>query len=236
MKLPIKDKKFLFLLFAIAIVVSLEILSIVGIDIPMPYAPFIYATFILIIGYNVLWNGVKAIFKLQFSNINLLMLIAVIGAFYLSEFPEAAVLVVLYVLGERLEDIGIANSKAALDDLVSKAPKTAFVKSQNDNIAIDKIIVGTIIQVKPGEMIPLDGKIISGETVVDEAAITGEPIPKDKQIGDNLFAGTLNKNGFIEIETTKLSVDTTFSKIVRLTFEAQANKSETQKFIQQFAK
>ena len=236
MKLPIKDKKFLFLLFAIAIVVSLEILSIVGIDIPMPYAPFIYATFILIIGYNVLWNGVKAIFKLQFSNINLLMLIAVIGAFYLSEFPEAAVLVVLYVLGERLEDIGIANSKAALDDLVNKAPKTAFVKSQNDNIAIDKIIVGTIIQVKPGEMIPLDGKIISGETVVDEAAITGEPIPKDKQIGDNLFAGTLNKNGFIEIETTKLSVDTTFSKIVRLTFEAQANKSETQKFIQQFAK
>ena len=236
MKLPIKDKKFLFHLFAIAIVVSLEILSIVGIDIPMPYAPFIYATFILIIGYNVLWNGVKAIFKLQFSNINLLMLIAVIGAFYLSEFPEAAVLVVLYVLGERLEDIGIANSKAALDDLVSKAPKTAFVKSQNDNIAIDKIIVGTIIQVKPGEMIPLDGKIISGETVVDEAAITGEPIPKDKQIGDNLFAGTLNKNGFIEIETTKLSVDTTFSKIVRLTFEAQANKSETQKFIQQFAK
>ncbi|MFN0189239.1 MAG: heavy metal translocating P-type ATPase [Bacteroidia bacterium] len=236
MKLPIKDKKFLFLLFAIAIVVTLEILSIVGIDIPMPYAPFIYATFILIIGYNVLWNGVKAIFKLQFSNINLLMLIAVIGAFYLNEFPEAAVLVVLYVLGERLEDIGIANSKTALDELVSNAPKTAFVKSQNGYIAIDKITVGTVIHVKPGEMIPLDGKIISGETAVDEAAITGEPIPKDKQIGDNLFAGTLNKNGFIEIETTKLSVDTTFSKIVRLTFEAQANKSETQKFIQQFAK
>jgi cation transport ATPase len=85
-------------------------------------------------------------------------------------------------------------------------------------------------------MIPLDGKIISGETTVDEAAITGEPIPKDKHTGDNLFAGTLNKNGFIEIETTKLSVDTTFSKIIRLTFEAQGNKSETQKFIQQFSK
>ena len=105
MKLPIKDKKFLFLLFAIAIVVTLEILSIVGIDIPMPYAPFIYATFILIIGYNVLWNCVKAIFKLHFSNINLLMLIAVIGAFYLSEFPEAAVLVVLYVLGENTSNV-----------------------------------------------------------------------------------------------------------------------------------
>lgn len=236
MKLPITDKKFLFLLFAITIVVALEILSIIGIHIPMPYAPFVFAAFILSIGYNVLWNGVKAIFKLKFSNINLLMLIAVIGAFYLNEFPEAAVLVVLFVLGERLEEIGIANSKSALDELVSKAPKTAFVKSQNENVPIDKISVGTIIQIKPGEIIPLDGKIISGETTVDEAAITGEPIPKDKHTGDNLFAGTLNKNGFIEMETTKLSVDTTFSKIIRLTFEASANKSDTQKFIQKFSK
>jgi len=236
MKLPINDKKFLFLLLAITIVVALEVLSIIGIHIPMPYAPFVFAIFILGIGYNVLWNGLKAIFKLQFSNINLLMLIAVVGAFYLKEFPEAAVLVVLYVLGERLEDIGIENSKSALDELVSKAPKTAFVKSENTNVVIDKIAVGTIIQVKAGEMIPLDGKIISGETLVDEAAITGEPIAKDKRTGDNLFAGTLNKNGFIEMETTKLSIDTTFSKIIRLTFEATANKSETQKFIQQFAK
>lgn len=236
MKLPFNDKKFLFLLLAITIVIALEVLSIIGIHIPMPYAPFVFAAFILGIGYKVLWNGVKAIFKLQFSNINLLMLIAVIGAFYLKEFPEAAVLVVLYVLGERLEDIGIETSKSALDELTSKAPKTAFVKSQNQNIPIDKIAVGSIIQIKAGEMIPLDGKIISGETTVDEAAITGEPIPKDKHTGDNIFAGTLNKNGFIEMETTKLSVDTTFSKIVRLTFEAAANKSETQKFIQQFAK
>jgi Cd2+/Zn2+-exporting ATPase len=236
MKLPIKDKKFIFLLLAITIVVALEILSIIGIDIPMPFAPFVFTTFIIGIGYKVIWSGIQALFKLQFSNINLLMLIAVIGAFYLKEFPEAAVLIVLYVLGERLEDIGIENSKSALDELVSKAPKTAFVKSQNAFIPIDKIAVGTIVQVKPGEMIPLDGKIVSGETTVDEAAITGEPIPKDKHKGDHLFAGTLNKNGFIEIETTKLSVDTTFSKIIRLTFEASANKSETQKFIQKFSR
>jgi len=236
MKLPINDKKFIFLLSAIIIVVALEVLSIIGIHIPMPYAPFIFGAFILGIGHRVVLNGLKAATKLNFSNINLLMLIAVIGAFYLKEFPEAAVLVVLFVLGERLEEIGIANSKSALDELVSKAPKTAFVKSQNKNVPIDNIAIGTIIQVKAGEMIPLDGKIISGETTVDEAAITGEPIPKDKHTGDNLFAGTLNKNGFIEMETTKLSVDTTFSKIIRLTFEAQGNKSETQKFIQQFSK
>ncbi len=85
-------------------------------------------------------------------------------------------------------------------------------------------------------MIPLDGKIFSGETTVDEAAITGEPIPKDKRHGDYLFAGTLNKNGFIEIQTTKLSGETTFSKIIQLTFEASTNKSDTQKFIQKFSK
>jgi Cd2+/Zn2+-exporting ATPase len=96
----------------------------------------------------------------------------------LGEYPEAAVVIVLYVLGERLEDIGLENSKSALDQLVNRAPKTAFVKLENKNIPVNKVTVGTIIQVKPGEMIPLDGKIISGETTVDEAAITGEPIQK----------------------------------------------------------
>lgn len=236
MRLPFHDRKFLFLLFAITIVVALEILSILGINIPMPYSPFVFGAFIIAIGYEVLWKGMKAAVRLNFSSINLLMLIACAGAFYLREFPEAAVVIVLYVLGERLEDIGIENSKSALDDLVSKAPKTAFVKSLQKNIPVDKIEPGTVIQIKPGELIPLDGQIISGETTVDEAAITGEPIPKDKHSGDTVFAGTLNKNGFVEMKTTRLAADTTFSKIIRLTFEASANKSETQRFIQQFSK
>jgi Zn2+/Cd2+-exporting ATPase len=236
MKIPFKDKKFIFLLAVIVTVVTLEILSLIGIHIPMPYSPFIFAAFILGIGYGVMWEGLKALATLKFSSINLLMTIAVVGAFYLGEYPEAAVVVVLYVLGERLEDIGIENSKSALDELVKKAPKTATLKATGETVAIDKIPVGTIIQVKPGEMIPMDGKIVVGETNIDEAAITGEPIAKDKHPGDAVFAGTLNKNGFIEIETTKLSADTTFSKIVRLTFEASANKSETQKFIQKFSK
>ncbi|MBP9882484.1 MAG: cation-translocating P-type ATPase, partial [Chitinophagales bacterium] len=236
MKFPIHDKKFLFLLTAVVLVIALEILSLTGIHLPMPYAPFIFAVLILGIGYKVLWEGLLALLKLKFSSINLLMTIAVIGAFYLGEYPEAAVVIVLYVLGERLEDLGIQNSKSALDELVSKSPKTAILKEGNVEVTIDKVPVGSIVQVKPGSMIPLDGKIVSGTTTVDEAAITGEPIPKDKHEGDLVFAGTLNKNGFIEMETTKTSADTTFSKIIRLTFEAQANKSETQKFIQKFSK
>ncbi len=236
MKLPFHDKKFLSLLAAVLFVIALEVLSILGIHIPMPYAPFVFATFILGIGYPVIWNGLKALVKLNFGSISLLMLIAVIGAFYLGEYPEAAVVIVLYVLGERLEHIGIENSKSALDALVSKSPKTALVKEKGQEVAIDQIPVGTIIQVKPHDMIALDGVIETGSTAVDEAAITGEPIPKDKNKGDTVFAGTLNTSGFIEIRTTKLSADTTFSKIIQLTFEATANKSETQKFIQKFAK
>jgi Cd2+/Zn2+-exporting ATPase len=122
-----------------------------------------------------------------------------------------------------------------LDRLVSKSPKTAFVKTQNQPLFIDQIEIGTVLQVKPGEMIPMDGILVSGESSVDEAMITGESIPQDKHKGDNLFAGTLNKSGFIEMETTRRAEDTTFSKIIRLTFEAQANKSEAQQFIQKFS-
>lgn len=236
MKLPLKNKKFLFLLFSVIIVVGLEILSLIGIRLPMPYAPIIFAAFILLVGYKVIGHGLKAAVKLNFSSISLLMLIASIGAFYLQEYSEAAVVIVLYVLGEELEDIGIENSKSALSQLVEKAPKKAFVKAMQDWVFIDKILIGSIIAVKPGELIPLDGRITAGNTTIDEAPITGESIAKDKHEDDTVFAGTLNKGGYIEFETTKMSADTTFSKIVQLTFEASANKSQTQKFIQKFSK
>lgn len=235
MKLPLHDKKFSLLLVAVLVVIALEILSLMNVNIPMPYAPFVFAAFILAVGYQILWEGIQSLFKLKFSSITLLMTVAVVAAFYLGEYPEAAVVIVLYVLSERLEDIGIASSKSAIDTLVNKSPKTATLKN-GESISIDKVAVGSIIQVKPGDLLPMDGKIISGETTVDEAAITGEPIPMDKHVGDFVYAGTINKNGYIEVETTKLSKDTTFSKIVRLTFEAQTNKSETQKFIQKFSR
>ena len=236
MKLPFHDKKFVFLLIAVVLVIALEILSLTGIHIPMPYAPFIFAAFILGIGYKVLWKGLEALVRLNFSSINLLMTIAVIAAFYLGEYPEAAVVIVLYALSEELENIGIKTSKSALDELVAKSPKTAVLKDSGEAVAIEKVMKGAIIRIKPGDQIPLDGKIVSGSTTIDEAPITGEPIPKDKHEGDLVFAGTLNKNGYIEVETTAIAKDTTFSKIIRLTFEAQMHKSPTQKFIQQFSK
>ena len=220
----------------IVVVIGLEILSLTGINIPMPYAPFVFAAFILTIGYEVLWNGVKALFTLTFSSISLLMLVAVIGAFYLGEYPEAAVVIVLYVLGERLEDVGLEKSKSALDDLVSKSPKTATLKATGKEVPIEQVPVGATIQIKPFDQIPLDGTVTLGETTADESAITGEHLPKDKHVGDCVYAGTINKSGFIEVKTTKPANDTIFSKIIELTYQVQANKSDSQRFIQQFAK
>jgi Zn2+/Cd2+-exporting ATPase len=236
MKLPFHDRKFILLLSAVVMVIILETLSLLGIHFPSPYAPFIFLIFIIGIGYPVIRGGLKALRKLDFSSISLLMLIAVAGAFYLGQYPEAAVVIVLYVLGERLEEIGIDNSRSALEELVNRSPKTAFVKKSNSFITIDKVPIGTIIQVKPHSMIPLDGVIESGESAIDEASITGEPIPKTKSVGDEVFSGTTNRYGFIEIRTTKLAADTTFSKILQLTFQSHAIKSNTQKFIQRFAK
>ena len=236
MNLPFKDKKFLFLLLCVSIVLVLEILSLLGIHLPMPYEPFVFSTFIIIIGHDVILNGLQALIKLNFSSINLLMTIAVIAALYLGEYPEAAVVIVLYVLGERLEDIGLENSKSALDNLIKSIPKTAFVKTANKEIPIEDIEPGSILQIKAGEIIPLDGKITLGSGLIDESAITGEPMAKEKQKGDTVFAGTFNSNGFIEIMTTKRSADTTFAKIIQLTFESGSARSETQKFIQRFSK
>ncbi len=236
MELPFHDKKFVLLLIASVLVVILEVLSLMGVGIPMPYAPFIFGLFILAIGWNVLWDGCKALFTLNFSSISLLMLIAVCAAFYLGEYPEAAVVIVLYVLGEKLEDIGIENSKAALESLADKAPKTANVLLSGELIPVESIPVGTIISIKPHDQIPMDGVIISGETSVDESAITGEPLAKERFKGDSVFAGTMNKNGYIEVQTTRLAQDTTYAKILELTFEAQENKSESEKFIQKFAR
>ncbi|MGV3629604.1 MAG: heavy metal translocating P-type ATPase [Bacteroidota bacterium] len=233
---PLKDINFIFLMTAATAAITLELLSLVRVEIPPLYAPFLYGAFLLGVGYKVLWNGVKALARLRFSSINLLMLLAVIAAFYLGEYPEATVVLVLYVLGEYLEDFGLERSKSTLSELVKRSPKTAMISESGKIVPVEEVAVGTVLAVRSGELIPLDGLIISGETTVDEAMITGEPIPRDKHPGDLLFAGTLNKEGFIEMETTKRAEETTFAQIVRLTFEARANKSNTQQFIQKFSR
>lgn len=236
MKLPFHDRKFRWLFAGVLVAVGFELAALLGYRIPEPYAPLLFGALILSLGGQVVWKGFRALLGLDFSNIKLLMLVAVAGAFYLGEYVEGAVVILVYLLGEELEDAGIAQSKAALRRLADRSPKTARLVGFAERVPVDRVAVGSALAVRPGEMVPLDGKVRAGESSVDEAAITGEPLPKSKAAGDEVYAGTLNREGYLEIVTTKAHADTTFSKIIQITFEATRNKSETQRFIQRFAK
>jgi Cd2+/Zn2+-exporting ATPase len=230
-----QDSKFLWLLFAATLVGVLEFLSLAGIRLPHSFeTPFLFF-FIFVIGYQTLWHGLIALMMLNFKSINALMLIAVAGAWYLGKYEEAAVVIVLYTLAEKLEDIGIEKSQSALGALLAKMPKYVLVKNSERQVLVEEVKSGEIILVKPGEMIALDGKVLSGVSFVDESSITGEPIPQEKFVDDLVYAGTLNKQGYLEIEVLKTAQNTTFAKIKELTFQATQVKAPTQKFIENFS-
>ncbi len=231
----LKDMKIVWLIIAAVLVTLFEFLSLAGIKLEKREAIIVFGTIILIIGYATIWRGIKALIKLNISNINLLMIIAVAGAFYIGHYEEAAVVIVLFSLAERLEDYGIAKSKSALDTLMEQIPKYAYLKGMDEPVDVDKVKVNDVIRIKPHHLIPLDGEVLWGESFVDESTITGEPIPQDKRLGDSVFAGTFNKQGVLEVKVTKIAADSTLAKIRNLTFNAIKNKAKTQKFIEQFS-
>ena len=234
-----QDRKFLWLIASVALVAVFEFLSLMGDqyklrrDFALPF----FAVIILAVGWQTLWNGLKALSKLDFRSINLLMTIAVGGAFYLGEYEEAAVVIVLFSLGERLEQFGIQSSKSALQALVDRTPKTALIRRENAELGLklEEIKIGDVLIIKPSEMIALDAEVLNGASSVDESTITGEPLPNDKHAGDQVFAGTLNMQGYLEAVVTKTAKDTTLAKIIETTFAATRSKAETQKFIETFA-
>jgi len=231
----LRDKKFIWLLATCIFVVTIELLSISGHSLDSPYTAPFFLILILAVGYETLWKGLTALSRLNFKSINLLMLIAVCGAFYLGEYEEAAVVIALYTLAERLEDIGIAKSRSALESLIRQMPKEVVLKGEDAPKPIEEVKKNEVMVVRPGDMIPLDGVIVNGDSAVDESAITGEPIPRDKREGDQVFAGTLNIQGYLEARVAKEVEDTTLSKIEKVTKEATQAKAKTQKFIEQFA-
>ncbi|MEZ5344413.1 MAG: heavy metal translocating P-type ATPase [Pyrinomonadaceae bacterium] len=232
-----QDPKFRRLIVSVGVVAVFEILSLLGWHIPAVLAVPFFAAIIFAFGWNVIKNGFKSLLKLNFKSINLLMLIAVFGAFYLGKYEEAAVVIVLFALGERLEQYGIETSKSALRSLVDRTPKTANIKTDSGQRAVklEDIAIGDILVIRPSDMIAMDAEVLSGSSSVDESTITGEPIPRDKHSGDRIFAGTLNMQGYLEARVTKRSKDSTLSKIISETFRATKTKAKTQKFIETFS-
>ncbi|WP_027093258.1 heavy metal translocating P-type ATPase [Cohnella thermotolerans] len=196
----------------------------------------LYVLSIIIGGYKPAKSAFYAV-KSRSLDMNVLMTAAVLGAAAIGEWLEGATVVWLFALGNVLQTKSIEKTRNSIRSLMDLAPPEAWVKSGGEWIKkpVEEVSVGEIIIVKPGEKIPLDGEIIVGESSVNQAPITGESIPVDKQAGDKVYAGTLNEHGTLEIRVTKLVEDTTVAKIIRLVEEAQEQKAPTQAFVDKFA-
>lgn len=176
--------------------------------------------------------------KRYLFNIDLLMLIAATGAYFIGSYVEGAAIIILYNVAEIIEDLTVDRVKDTIKKITKMLPKVATVKIGNKFIEkpVEECKIGDIILVKPGERIPLDGTIISGYTTVDESSITGESLPISKGPGEEVFSGTLNLDGSIEVKVEKGFRDSTVNRIIKLVIEAKERKAYMESFVQKFAK
>jgi len=217
-----------------------------------PYATLpIYLLGYLAGGYEAAQHGIRAALKLRFD-IDFLMVIAALGAAALGDWAEGGLLLFLFSLGHGLEHVAMDRARHAIDALGELTPRTARVRRKataqgegpasrvaqaagEQELPVDELLRGDIVIVRPGERLPIDGQVLSGRSAVDQSALTGESLPVEKRAGDMLFAGTVNGDGALEIEVTKLAQDGTLARVVQMVEEAQTQKSPTQQFTERFS-
>jgi Cd2+/Zn2+-exporting ATPase len=177
-------------------------------------------------------------FRARSLDINVLMLIAASGAIALGEWSEAASVVFLFAVAQALEARTLERARTAVRALMDLTPAEALVRDAGGDrpLAVDLIAPGTVIVVKPGEKVPLDGQVVAGASAVNQAPVTGESLPIDKRPGDEVFAGTINGRGALDIRVTRLRRDTTLARIVHLVEQAQAQRAPAQTFVERFAR
>lgn len=191
-----------------------------------------------LVAYDVLIKALRNIARGQVFDENFLMMIATFGAFGVQEFSEALAVMLFYQLGELFQDYAVGRSRASIKELMEICPEYANLERESsvEMVDPDDVVVGSIIVVKPGEKIPLDGIVVDGESMVDTSALTGEPIPKRAAEGDEVISGCVNGSGLLRVKTTKEFDDSTVSRILELVENATGKKAKVENFITKFAK
>lgn len=198
----------------------------------------IFLSSYIIIGYEIIFKAIKNIFKGDVFDENFLMTIATIGAFGIGEFHEAVAVMLLYNVGEFLQDKAVEKSRKSITKLMDIRPDYANLKTEGgiNKVSPSEICVGDEIIVKPGEKIPLDGIILEGESLIDTSALTGESVPRNMKEENEILSGMINKTGVLTVKVTKTFENSTVSKILELVQNASNKKAHTEKFITKFAR
>lgn len=192
----------------------------------------------LLVGIKILKKAIKNILRGKVFDENFLMSLATVGAFAVGEFPEAAMVMILYQIGELFQDYAVNKSRKSIASLMDIRPDYANVYREDkiEKVNPSEVAIGEIIVVKPGEKIPLDGTVVEGTSMLDTSALTGESVPRKIEVGDDALSGTINETGLIKVKVTKPFGESTVNKILDLVENASSKKSKSEKFITKFAK
>ena len=203
------------------------------------FEPLIFLVPFLLAGYDIVLKAIKNICHGQIFDENFLMLVAGIGAYGIQEYSEAVAVIIFYQVGELFQSYAVGKSRKSIADMMDICPEYANLETEDgstEETDPDDVEIGSIIVIKPGEKVPLDCVVLSGESFVDTSALTGESVPRRATAGSEVFSGSVNGNGLLRCRTTKAYEDSTVSKILELVENASSRKSQHENFIHKFAK
>lgn len=237
-----KQKKMLYrIITAFVLFVVLMVLEHTGVleQLPSQWLVFlIYLIPYLVIGYDIVFKAVRNISHGQVFDENFLMMVATFGAFGVKEYSEAVAVMLFYQVGELFQNYAVGKSRQSISDMMNICPEYANIEENGvlTQVDPDDVEVGTIIVVKPGERIPLDGIVTEGTSMIDTAALTGESVPRKATVGDEIISGCVNGSSTIKVKVTKAFEDSTVARILELVENASSKKAKVENFITRFAK